>query len=105
SVLAFGMASSPFGAPSAVLTSRSTDGGLTWQNPVTVSLGQSSFYDKNWIACDTWASSPNYGNCYTEWDDFGIGNRIFMSRSTDKAGCTSCGRTAASAAGARRTTS
>jgi hypothetical protein len=84
STLAFGTASSPLGAPSAVLTSRSTNGGLTWQNPVTVSGGASSFYDKNWVACDTWAaSSPHYGNCYTEWDDFGIGGDIFMSTSTD----------------------
>ena len=33
------------------------------------------FYDKNWIACDTWPQSPHYGNCYTEWDDNGAGNR------------------------------
>jgi hypothetical protein len=81
--LAFGAASSPFGAPSAILTSRSTDGGLTWQDPVVTSLGPSSFYDKNWITCDTWASSPYYGNCYTEWDDNGLGNRLLMSTSTD----------------------
>ena len=83
STLAFGMGSTPFGAPSAILTSRSTDGGLTWQAPVPVSIGPSSFYDKNWIACDTWPSSPYYGNCYTEWDDTGLGNRILMSTSTD----------------------
>jgi hypothetical protein len=83
STLAFGSAAAPFGAPSAILTSRSTDGGLTWQAPVTVSLGPSSFYDKNWIACDTWPQSPHYGNCYTEWDDTGLGKRILMSTSTD----------------------
>src|SRR5206468_9191738 len=33
----------------AVLTSRSTDGGLTWENPVTTSLHTNTFYDKNWI--------------------------------------------------------
>ena len=81
--LAFGTASSPFGSPSAILTSRSTDGGLTWQNPVTTSLGSTNFYDKNWITCDTWPSSPHYGNCYTEWDDFGQGSRLLMSTSTD----------------------
>jgi len=83
SSLAFGTFSTPVGAPSAILTSRSTDGGLTWQSPVTVSLGPSSFYDKNWIACDTWPSSPHYGNCYTEWDDNGLGNLLLMSTSTD----------------------
>ena len=83
STLVFGMGASTFGAPSAILTSRSTDGGLTWQSPVTTASGPSSFYDKNWIACDTWPASPHYGNCYTEWDDTGLGNRILMSTSTD----------------------
>ncbi|HEV8603350.1 MAG TPA: sialidase family protein [Gaiellaceae bacterium] len=67
----------------AVLTSRSTDGGLTWQNPVTVATAPGTFFDKNWITCDTWSSSPHYGNCYTEWDDNGLGNQIQMSTSTD----------------------
>jgi hypothetical protein len=65
----------------AILTSRSTDGGHTWANPVTTATGGD--LDKNWIACDTWAASPFYGNCYTEWDDHGNGNRIKMSTSTD----------------------
>ncbi len=68
----------------AVLASRSLDGGLTWQNPVTVSQGGgSSFYDKEWIACDNTSTSPNYGNCYVEWDDAGLGNILKMSRSTN----------------------
>jgi hypothetical protein len=83
STLAFGMGLTPFGAPSAILTTRSTDGGLTWQSPVTTSLGATNFYDKNWITCDTWPQSPYYGNCYTEWDDNGLGNRVLMSTSTD----------------------
>ena len=65
----------------AVVTSRSTDGGLTWGNPVTTATGGD--LDKNWIVCDNTASSPYYGNCYTEWDDHGSGNRLEMSRSTD----------------------
>jgi hypothetical protein len=67
----------------AVVVSRSTDGGLTWQNPVTVASTNSSFFDKDWITCDTWSGSPAYGNCYVEWDDFGTGNTLKMSRSTD----------------------
>jgi hypothetical protein len=63
----------------AVLTSRSTDGGLTWDNPVTTSLSGGTFYDKNWITCDTWAQSPHYGNCYQEWDE----PTFYMSTSTD----------------------
>jgi hypothetical protein len=63
----------------AVLTSRSTDGGLTWGNPITTSLSTGSFYDKNWITCDTWPQSPHYGNCYQEWDE----PTFYMSTSTD----------------------
>lgn len=64
-----------------VLVSRSTDGGLTWANPVAVV--QQIGLDKTWISCDTWQSSPYYGNCYTEWDDNFAGNLIHMSTSTD----------------------
>ena len=39
--------------------------------------------DKNWTVCDNTPRSPFYGNCYTEWDDNGDGNRIKMSTSTD----------------------
>jgi hypothetical protein len=68
----------------AVLVSRSFDQGLTWQAPVTVSLGGGgSFYDKSWIACDTTSTSAFYGNCYVEWDDAFQGNALKMSRSTD----------------------
>jgi hypothetical protein len=65
----------------AVVTSRSTNGGLTWSAPVTTATGGD--LDKNWIVCDDTAASPFYGNCYTEWDDFGNGNLLQMSTSTD----------------------
>jgi hypothetical protein len=83
STLTFGMGSgsAPFGSPSGILVSRSTDGGLTWQNPVETFVG--GFLDKNWITCDTWSQSPHYGNCYQEWDDVGGGGQVFMNRSTD----------------------
>src|SRR6266487_4383090 len=64
----------------SVVTSRSTDG-LTWSNPFTTATG--SDLDKNWIVCDNTATSPFYGNCYTEWDNNGAGNRLEMSTSTD----------------------
>ncbi|HEU0026669.1 MAG TPA: sialidase family protein [Ktedonobacterales bacterium] len=66
----------------AVVTNRSTDGGLTWGNPV-ITENTSSSPDKNWIVCDDTATSPFYGNCYTEWDDNGAGNVLRMSTSTD----------------------
>jgi hypothetical protein len=65
-----------------VYTSRSTDG-LTWGNPIFVTGSNLQSPDKNWIVCDNSASSPFYGNCYTEWDANGDGNRIYMSTSTD----------------------
>jgi hypothetical protein len=65
----------------AVVTSRSTDGGLTWSNPVTTATGGD--LDKNWIVCDNTATSPFYGNCYTQWDDHGAGNLLQMSTSSD----------------------
>jgi len=69
----------------AVVVSRSTDG-LNWGNPISVDpLAPSS--DKNWIVCDSWPTSPHYGNCYIEWDYPNqspvINDEIFMSTSTD----------------------
>src|SRR6185437_7764374 len=65
-----------------VVVSRSTDGGLTFGNPVTVASGSTSF-DKNWTVCDNTATSPFYGHCYTEFDDNAAGDRLKMSTSTD----------------------
>lgn len=66
----------------AVVVSRSTDGGITWGNPISVDPTAPSS-DKNWIVCDSWASSPHYGNCYMEWDDPINNNEILMSTSSD----------------------
>jgi hypothetical protein len=66
----------------AVVVSRSTDGGFTWQNPVSVDeVAPSS--DKNWVVCDSWAASPHYGNCYMQWDDPLNQGQIVMSTSSD----------------------
>ena len=62
-----------------VLTSRSTDGGPTWANPVTTATGVE--LDKNWIVCDNTSTSPFYGNCYTEYDVTGAGNALRMKTS------------------------
>src|SRR3954462_11143150 len=48
-----------------VFTSRSTNGGLTWSNPITTATGSN---DKNWIVCDNTSTSPFFGNCYTQYD-------------------------------------
>jgi BNR repeat-like domain len=65
-----------------VLVSRSTDGGLTWSNPVPINT-DGHFNDKNWTVCDNTPSSPFYGNCYTEFDDNTLGDLIQMSTSAD----------------------
>src|SRR5512136_595527 len=67
--------------PVDVVVSRSTDG-LTWSNPVVINAS-GHFNDKNWTVCDNSASSPFYGNCYTEFDDNTLGDLILMSTSTD----------------------
>ena len=68
----------------AVLVSLSTDGAKTFGNPVTVknSVGFQSF-DSTWVNCDNTPTSPFYGNCYATWDDFGSGNILHVSRSSD----------------------
>jgi BNR repeat-like domain len=75
------------GTGAAVVVNRSTDGGATWGNPVTVATAGAgnagTNLDKSWIACDNTASSPFYGHCYVEWDDNGNGNRIKMSTSSN----------------------
>jgi hypothetical protein len=66
----------------AVVVSRSTDGGFTWNDPVSVGPNVVSS-DKNWIVCDSTSTSPFYGNCYVEWDNPFNGDEILMSTSSD----------------------
>jgi hypothetical protein len=83
------VASVPLGPPPkvrglTVVTNRSTDGGFTWSKPVTVATATGiSDFDKSWVVCDGTATSPHYGNCYAQWDDFGDAGRVLMSTSTD----------------------
>ncbi len=72
---------SPSG-PVDVLVSRSTNGGHSFGAPVVVNAS-GDFNDKNWTVCDDTSSSPFFGNCYTEFDDFSKINRVQMSTSTD----------------------
>jgi hypothetical protein len=73
----------------AVAVSRSTDGGSTWGNPVTVAAASNSVFgstpnlDKDWIACDDNSLSSFYGHCYAEFDNNGQGDLIYMSTSSD----------------------
>jgi hypothetical protein len=64
-----------------VAVSSSSDG-LNWSGPVQVS--HTADADKDWIVCDNNPiSSPNYGNCYMEWDDSSAKDLIWMSVSAD----------------------
>ncbi len=72
----------PEAAPVDVLVSRSTDGGRTWGKPVVVN-NDGNFNDKNWTVCDDTASSPFFGNCYTEFDNASSTNVVQMSTSTN----------------------
>jgi hypothetical protein len=66
----------------AIIVNRSTDGGATWDSPVTVdSATDGQSFDKDWIVCDDWADSPHYGSCYAEWDDAGGGDQLHMAYS------------------------
>lgn len=80
-VSTLGIYSSPSVYGAAVLVSSSSDG-IKWNNPATVAT-TTQYFDKNWIACDNNASSPYYGNCYSEWDNFDQGDTLYMSKSTD----------------------
>jgi hypothetical protein len=67
-----------------VFVSRSTDDGVSWTDPVTIPPPAKKVnLDKNWTACDNTASSPFYGHCYTEFDNFGESDLEYMSTSTD----------------------
>src|SRR4051794_4507211 len=69
-----------------VFVNRSTDGGATWTGPVRTPdpAGTNKVdLDKNWTVCDNTTSSPFYGHCYTEFDNFGQGDLEYMTTSTD----------------------
>src|SRR5258708_23628526 len=67
-----------------VLISRSTDGGRTWKAPVSIPQGSGPVnLDKNWSVCDNTPTSPFYGNCYTEVDNFAVFDLELLSTSSD----------------------
>jgi hypothetical protein len=67
----------------AAIVNRSTNGGLTWGNAIAAATAGSGDLDKSWIVCDDASSSPFYGRCYVEYDDFGHGNHVHVAYSSD----------------------
>ena len=63
-----------------VVVSRSADG-IHWGNPILIDGTHND--DKNWTVCDNTATSPFYGNCYTEWDAATSSGFLEMSTSSD----------------------
>jgi BNR repeat protein len=68
-----------------VFVNRSTDDGQTWGPAISMPppVSNSVDLDKNWTVCDNHPSSPFFGHCYTELDNFGDGDLELMSTSTD----------------------
>jgi BNR repeat-like domain len=75
--------SGPTLATHTIVVNLSTDGGYTWSKPYKVIDGGSTYYDKDWITCDSSPTSPYYGHCYVEWDDNDQAGLILMSTSSD----------------------
>jgi hypothetical protein len=90
---------SPFTGLGDVSVSRSTDGGVTWIEPITVMKGHGNgigfsknavFFDKEWLTVDNNPASPFYGRAYVTASRFLNGlhgsyleSPIYMSYSDD----------------------
>jgi hypothetical protein len=66
-----------------LLVSRSRDG-LAWGAPVVA--GGDEDYDKEWVACDNWGTSPHRGRCYLSYLD--VRSDELRTRSSDDGGLT-----------------
>lgn len=67
-----------------VFISTSSDG-VNWHDLISIQppVANKVNLDKNWTVCDNNSGSPYYGNCYTEFDNFGQDDLEYMSTSTD----------------------
>jgi hypothetical protein len=67
---------------SGIRVFKSVDDGLTFGPPVNGAPGTTGMQDKEWITVDNFPGAGN-GNVYLAWRDFGAGNGIKFTRSTD----------------------
>ncbi len=76
--------------PSAVTVQSSTDGGVTWGDPVFAENDRSCdvFNDKNWLGVDTNPSSPYFGRLYLVWSQFTPTSGAAVLRYSDDNGVT-----------------
>lgn len=66
---------------SELVVSRSPNG-VAWDAPVVAAASPLEDYDKEWVACDNWLSSPFRGSCYLAYLDL-ENEWIAVRRSTD----------------------
>ncbi len=67
-----------------VFVSLSSDGAESFSDPVVVARADAGqHFDKTWLSCDNFASSPFFGTCYSQWDDEDRDLRLHISTSSD----------------------
>ena len=80
---------SPPADASRLLISRSSDG-LRWNAPVAAATtpARNLAYDKEWVVCDNWPSSPFRGSCYLSYTDLTTNPRRLATQVSRDGGLT-----------------
>jgi hypothetical protein len=80
----------PAESMSAVLISRSTNGGATFDPPVEIARSPANnvFLDKNWMAINTFPATPTAGRIVASWTRFGPSANPIVSTHSDDHGRT-----------------
>ena len=71
------------GNAAGILVSRSTDGGISWTNPVNAAGFDGQGYDKQWIVCDDTSTSPLLRQLLHRGRQHLAGNAELMATSSD----------------------
>ncbi|MGW4381011.1 sialidase family protein [Kitasatospora sp. NPDC004531] len=66
-----------------VMVSRSSDDAAYWSAPSWAIGNDGANWDKEWIACDNWTSSPYYGTCWLTATRTSSPQAIEIAKSTD----------------------